>query len=268
MELGALYETTGVLSTTVVDRGTDDVVAFAVAGLATPPFTAALLTVREPYSKALAFREIQAGREVLHPDLDRNPELAAREAGDTGLHLHFFEFHYIESTSPTESLRLRTALGLGFYERYAGMRLRLLTFECAGNEWIEESYRNGLHIHNAFPAQGERDVRTLLMGVDREQAILSGNAWLFNMFAPGRPRLPLSHTQRRILFHARAGLSDDEIAARVFLSPKSMKTVWDRIYEVFATSVPQIFEGRAKRRMVMDYVRSNPEEVWPCESRN
>lgn len=257
-QLLALWGTGGLFGVVLEDE--HQIQGLALAGFLDEEFERILMTMPAPYVGQLALAWIAEGRSPLLPGLDVNPEPAARMAAEQGLHLHFFEFHWEGPRSGAAALAPRALLSQAVQERYLGCRLRLMTVEAHG-EAIDLLKAGGWAIFNPYPEAPEEDT-VAICGVDGGLADRSSNPWLIQAFAPGVPTVPLSHRQRRILFHFRSGYSDDEIAERVFLSPKSMKTNWDRIFEAFE-SVPGFPFGRSKRRAVQDYLRNHPEEAWP-----
>lgn len=258
-QLLALWETGGLFGVVLDDeRGLQ---GLALAGFLEEEFERTILTMPKPYVGLVALEWLAEGRSPLLPGLDVDPEPAARMAAEVGLHLHFFEFNWEGPRIGPEAFAPRALLSQAVQERYVGCRLRVMTVE-AHFEAIDLLETGGWAIFNPYPIMPDDDTVAIL-GVNPELADRSSNPWLLQAFAHGLPVVPLSHRQRRILFHFRNGLSDDEIAERVFLSPKSMKTNWDRIFEAFET-LPGFPFGRSKRRAVQEYLRSHPEEAWPA----
>lgn len=94
------------------------------------------------------------------------------------------------------------------------------------------------------------------------------------MFEFRVPLLQLSTAERRLLVHAVSGLTDEEIARVLDLSPNTLKATWRRIYTSFDGGAPFALRrqdetsrvprrGREKRRQVITYVREHPEELRP-----
>jgi hypothetical protein len=258
-QLLAAWDTGGLFGVALEDE--HGLQGLALAGFLDREFERTILTMPQPYVGSLALEWIAAGRSPLLPGLDADPEPAARIATELGLHLHFFEFHWEGPKAGPEAFAPRALLSQAVQDRFLGCRLRNMTVEAHG-EAIEQLRIGGWSVFNPYPTMPADDF-VALCGVNRELADRSSNPWLFQAFAPALPVVPLSHRQRRILFHFRNGLPDEEIAERVFLSPKSMKTNWDRIFEAFET-LPGFPFGRSKRRAVQEYLRSHPEEAWPA----
>lgn len=264
--LESLWDTDSTFGTSLVDLSTGQVVAAALSAFLTPEFSAFVLETPVPYVHQHALHWFHTGRVPLHPSLDRAPEAAAREAKERGLHLHNFVYHWVQGPGMNELLDLQAGLAMRYFDRYVGMRLRIATVECVGQSWIAHAVTNHLLVKNPYRDWSEP---ACLMGVSREEAGVSGNQWLMGMFAPGPPKVDLNPKERRILFHLRNDLSDSEIAERVFLAKGSIKTSFDRIFDAFADAIPGFFDlapdrkPTYKRRMVLRYLRTHPEECWP-----
>ena len=84
------------------------------------------------------------------------------------------------------------------------------------------------------------------------------------------PRLGLSQTHKEILRPALEGMTDEEIAAALFLSVSAVKKRWSAIYDSVSTKgqmagLPACDgkRGTERRRLLLDYLRWHPEELNP-----
>jgi len=254
---------TGGLFGVVLDGPIGKAEGFALAGFLQPDFSQAIQTSRTPYATAMADEWLQRGQSPLLPCLDKHPEVFAKIAGAYGTHLHLFEFHWEGGLECPATIAHRAYLSKALNERYVGCHLRLLTIEVHPNA-LDVVLRGGFSIVNDYP-EASADDRVKLCGADRNAANLSSQFWLLQAFAPPLPSLPLAPRLRRILFHFRAGLSDQEIANRVFLSPRSMKNYWTRIFEAFHNAIDGFVDEPQKRRVIYEYLKTHPEEVWPYQ---
>lgn len=90
------------------------------------------------------------------------------------------------------------------------------------------------------------------------------------------PVLRLTTAERRLLVHATAGMTDEEIAAALQLSTNTLKSTWRQIYARFERFAPFVFRregggetprqrGPEKRRRVLAYVDEHPQELRPYD---
>jgi DNA-binding CsgD family transcriptional regulator len=262
VEHADLWRAGGLFGSTLVESVSGVPVSTLMAGFVTPEFSYELSNGPASDASAVAARWVRDGRRPVYPPLDVDARSIASEAAREGLHMHVFHFDYRGPASGLESMRARTMVAERFVERYRGACLRAMTFECYGENYIEGMARSGCR---EFNRSWKGDMPVAIMGVDRALAELSGNTAFMGLFSHGLPDLPLNHRQRRVLFHFRNGLTDPEIAERIYVSQNSMKTTWDRIFEIFNQHVPSVFESKFKRRAIIEYLRTHPEEVWPSD---
>jgi hypothetical protein len=93
---------------------------------------------------------------------------------------------------------------------------------------------------------------------------------LASVFQYRPPRLDLSQTHREILRPALEGMTDEEIAATLFLSLSAVKKRWSAIYDHVSTKgiaagLPPCEgkRGPERRRVLLEYLRWHPEELNP-----
>jgi DNA-binding NarL/FixJ family response regulator len=121
-----------------------------------------------------------------------------------------------------------------------------------------------------------RQPRTLV-GLRAEEAArdLPGTTASF-LFEYRKPVLGLTSAERRLLVHATAGFTDQEIASALGLSPNTVKACWRQIYQRFDARAPFVtsdvgagaddsVRGREKRRHVVAYLADNLQELRPYE---
>jgi DNA-binding NarL/FixJ family response regulator len=87
------------------------------------------------------------------------------------------------------------------------------------------------------------------------------------------PRLELAQSHREILRPALEGMTDEEIAATLFLSLSAVKKRWSAIYDHVsakgvAAGLPPCEgkRGPERRRVLLEYLRWHPEELNPLAS--
>lgn len=257
-EFQTLWQAGGLFGVTLVDPDTGEQFAWTLGGFVTPPFSERLLTMKRRYVGEEATAWINSGRGVLHPSLDIDPLPAAAEGARAGLHLHLFAFHWVGPSEAESTIRVRGRLGRALTELTEGAQLRCISLS-AYLHYKEVAYSSGFRVLN----DNGGDFPMTLMGADRTIASQSSVVSLMTVFGVQPPRLRLSHKQRRLLFYHRLGLSEDEIADRIFVSVKSMKTYWDRIYSALEEIEPSPSDRGQKRRWLERYIAEHPEEVWP-----
>ena len=95
-----------------------------------------------------------------------------------------------------------------------------------------------------------------------------------SLFQFREPVLGLSDTDKHLLAEALDGGTDGELAARINLSPSSIKKRWRSVFERIADVRPDLLpdaddkgwdeaRGPQKRHHILAYVRSHPEELRP-----
>jgi DNA-binding CsgD family transcriptional regulator len=216
--------------------------------------------------------------------LERDPsvllterQLAAANAGDgvNALVLHFGSRYTDFADSRT--IELLAAGSAAFFAAHGGYRLRSLLFECFGpdsRQFLENGQFHVLRDHAQDPNYSHLPPteRPSICGLRREWVQPSAVSPFMNLFFTPAPRIYFSKAERRILEHALLNATDEEIATALDLSVDTVKKTWRRILERAVGELPGLFSsgnsatgvrGREKRRELLNYVRTHPQEIRP-----
>jgi len=257
-----LWKGAAVTGVSLAERATQRVLALANWGFLTPETSAEVLAC-DGYANEVFRSRLRRGLAVTHPDLDKDPGPFAREAANGGVHLHLFHFDYAGSPEGIDSLRSRAMLAEAWASRVIGAHIRLISVQAIGKSYVDQLDAAHFRTFTRSVLDGKA---VALMGCTVDDAVAPSNAMLIRLLSSCPPRIPLSHKQRSILYYFNRGLTDPEIASKVFLAANSMKTSWDRIFQAFAAQDPAFDGEREKRKALRSYLHLHPEEMWPFGS--
>ena len=100
-------------------------------------------------------------------------------------------------------------------------------------------------------------------------------SWATALFVTANPKIGFSRSEQRLLSAALRGLSDDELTCELGISLSAIKKTWRSVYSRIEQSgmailppvpedrVESLDRGKGKKHLVLNYVRSHPEELRP-----
>jgi hypothetical protein len=180
-----------------------------------------------------------------------------------------------EGLSPEQVAEAQTLLSLFFVQAHVGYRLNRILCETKG----ETQHR---HLESAGGVWREVERfgggRTLFV-MTRQDAFSVSGSLAAHLFQYKAPALHLRDTDKHLLAEALHGGTDAELAARIHLSPSSIKKRWRVLFERIADVRPDLLpdgrnkgwdeaRGPQKRHHILAYVRSHPEELRPFRWRS
>jgi hypothetical protein len=159
-------------------------------------------------------------------------------------------------------------LASAFAEVHAGYRFKRLITEL--NDKQDRAYADRAPIIRIHTEYGDGRALGIVEKADVQACYGSILAPLF--FSPD-PKWRLSPIEQQLLFEALDGSTDEQLAARLNLSKRVVKSRWLAIFERISTAMPELLpqgpasetskRGPQKRHLVLAYVRSHPEELRP-----
>lgn len=159
----------------------------------------------------------------------------------------------------------------------AGWRLRSVAREMFGFDTYLMARGAGYpllrDLRRAVPADTPLRERPYLCGAYRERALRRPSSLLARLFLDQAPVFDFSDGEREVLELALRTLADEDIAARLHLSPHTIKMRWRRIFAAVQRTRPDLLpddggvegqgRGSEKRRHLLAYLREHPEETRP-----
>ena len=173
-----------------------------------------------------------------------------------------------------------------FMNELQGYRLK----EYLGQTLDVEGARTSLHsgatlltptgLYTALPAGREEQVllNPHLFVITRERALEKVGAWSSSLFIYSPPLIYFSRSEQRLLSQALRGLTDEEVADELGISPSGVKKTWRSAYLRVERSSIDILpkttdqteygdRGRGKKHHLLAYVREHLEELRPISAK-
>jgi hypothetical protein len=251
--------------------------AFGAAVFVSSAFVDAELENPRPGINARIIASISEGKPVV---LDEQ-QLRNGNAYD-GLDIVCLVGAYRPGISQDLAIEVLTTLASSFVEAHSGYRNRRILGEAIGNLEVSHFIAAGVwrrvKSFDDLPETGE--VRwgksRALFVMTRKEAYAVPISNTIHLFQYRRPLLGLRESDQRFLQVAFAGLTDEELAARLNVHVGSVKKHWLDIYDRMIKALPELFSdclgsgdartrGKQKRHRVLAYVRDHPEELRPFE---
>jgi hypothetical protein len=249
--------------------------AFAATVFVSDPFFEEIYSTPRPYLSELIYERILAGRSPILSTSD----VRARNSS-TGLHLVIL--HFGLSNLDLTHERTQSALQAGsaaFYFFHAGYRINSLLQEVHGLQQLRYMVNGGFRLlaHFRVPptltlAENASQQHRYLFVLKKDWVEPGAIDSLSLLFHTPLPVIYFSASEQRVLIHALSSESDLQIAANLGVSLDAVKKSWRALYERVSTALPYLFTaepgsngGRTveKRRHVLDYLRSHPQELRP-----
>ncbi|HEX2815834.1 MAG TPA: Lrp/AsnC family transcriptional regulator, partial [Phenylobacterium sp.] len=209
---------------------------------------------------------VASGRPVVRPESDlRNPD-----AGEA-LDLIILSGNWLGGGLTTEQVsEAQILLALLFVQMHVGYRLNRILCETTGEAQHRQMESSGGVWRRVERFGGERT----LFVMAREEAFSVIGSLATRLFQYKPPVLHLRDTDKHLLAEALHGGTDAELAARINLSPSSIKKRWRLLFERIADVRPDLLphgrnkglnesRGPQKRHHILAYIRSHPEELRP-----
>lgn len=172
----------------------------------------------------------------------RNPfltycEMVKFNAND-GLDLVFIDWLWDDTLSPKSMAILRRRTILEFVRIYGGWQLRWFICEACFPELHEELTAAKFFPLNEYAqwkiesdTQSHNRFQPTLFGINRQQAYLTSDLALLDLFLWDRPKCRFTDDQRTVLELIARGLPDDHICAVIGSSSDALRKVKSRIVE-------------------------------------
>jgi hypothetical protein len=183
-----------------------------------------------------------------------------------------------------EALAVSAAmLSARFLELHAGYWLNQLITEIASPEYRDfiESMRvwriaNNFETYYAQQLQPVGFPGRALAIIARDDALAVTSHAIGPLFVQKKPQLRLRDGDQHFLRVAALGVTDEDLARELGISISGIKKRWLSLYERVADADPNFFpegervsngqtRGRQKRHVLIGYIRSHPEELFPFE---
>lgn len=176
---------------------------------------------------------------------------------------------------PTRRQNAGMKLAEGFSNTHLGLNARTLTCEWFGDFALPPEFIGFEVVQPKAACEGLARA-PILLRASRENMEIKNFALGQLFFGSKRPRFYLNAKARRVLVLALDGLSDNEIADELGISPDGLKKRWLHIFETVRSREPSFFGSRGEpkqdgkrgeelRATLLTYVRRNREELHPCE---
>ena len=112
-----------------------------------------------------------------------------------------------------------------------------------------------------------------LLGASRLDALQLRGTLLSMLFGYYPPRLYLGEPYQDLLALASSGIADEAISDELGISRAAVKKRWRTLFDLVNERLPSILpdggldgvRGPEKRTALIEYVRSHPEELQPCQ---
>jgi hypothetical protein len=114
-----------------------------------------------------------------------------------------------------------------------------------------------------------------VIGMSRELAVNSPGAWASSLFLYKPPQLGFSRSEQRLIAHALAGQTDEQLAKELCVSLAAVRKAWRAIYMRVNSHLPELIaatsgrgeqasqRGKQKKHQLLAYLREHPEELRP-----
>lgn len=167
---------------------------------------------------------------------------------------------------------------------YSGYRLQEVLQEIYSEEERQRGLAIGAHVKNDYAAfygahpeaLPPSECRPYLIGGSREET--RDGSYLSPLFFYTPPQFFFKIGEQEVLHLALLDQADEAVADSLSVSPSTVQKRWRAIYERVSAVEPSFFpsegalashtRGAAKRRHLLGYLRSHPEELRPVRAPN
>jgi DNA-binding CsgD family transcriptional regulator len=177
--------------------------------------------------------------------------------------------------TPEQLQEVRMLLAVGFVQQHVGYRLNRILVGTVGD--VQGDYQESSGVFRIVRKFGDSGRRLAVM--TRKDAFSVSGSIAASLFQYQAPILGLRDSEKRLLSEALTLRSDIELAARMNLSPATIKKRWQALFDRVADMQPgllpvededgsKLTRGPQKRHHVLAYVRSHPQELRPYRWRS
>ncbi|HSJ13814.1 MAG TPA: hypothetical protein VK939_05335 [Longimicrobiales bacterium] len=263
------------------ERGTSVTLSFGISVFVTDRWAEAARIGRTPYLTARTIRtELSGDSPIL-----RSPGIA-RANGGAGLEVIIL--HYCEASDLPADLTHAARLKMlaSFIDSHRGYRIKGILQEFWDEidpEFVLNGWGRVLTDYAAyFRERGEAlpplGRRPHLVGLSRKDTLAHPGNPMASVFVFTPPLCKFSRAEQKLLRFALTGKTDVELASSLGLSLPTIKSRWRSIHLRAARALPSVLppdcpdidsghRGREKRRRLLYYLRSHPEELRPMNRR-
>jgi hypothetical protein len=254
-------------------------VAFGITFFATDEFIQKAKTKLPPYLTLEMIRQWRRGKK--HFLLNDEIEEAVSGEGLNALILH--HGWDVRRLDPEEAFKAHCFLQECFMAYHAGYPFKELLQEVHGPEVRELVASAGEKLRRDYREYaGKPELKGVgkerhpyLLGCNKEEAWQEKGSFLALLFAKMSPaRFYFKPAEREILEEALKGGTDEDIAEALHLSPWTVKKRWQTVYDKVVKRDPGLLtepaqarpprdRSRMRRRYLLEYLRSHPEELRP-----
>jgi len=246
------------------------VVAFGASVFVTDGFMTEARGAREPYlTNRLIQRELSGSTSPV-----LRPKSIARANAEEGLNVII-----IHAGAPRErAYAIRHSLRESFIWSHRGYHIKEILQEVwddVDREWVQAwgALRGDYSDYYCRMRSDIPAYRPFLIGLTAEEALTDPGSLASAVFLFNPPRFRFSEGAQDLLMRAMDGETDAVVASTLHISLPAVKMRWRTIYDQVEAVTPELLpepihvppsaRGHEKRRSIIEYVRSHPEELRP-----
>jgi DNA-binding CsgD family transcriptional regulator len=254
------------------------IVSFSATIFATDEFCSAAESTLPPYlGVQIAQHYFSCAVPVLQGE-----EVARTNARD-GLNVVMcFEGWELDGLSREHVLAVREKQSEAFHLTHAGYRMKEVLADPIDDEEVNWMLDAGARVRRDYSRYFQKhsaptrySPRPRLVGLTKEEAWAHPGSYLSSFFVHTPPRFLFNRSEQLLLRHALVGVTSDELAASLSISPWTVKKRWQAIYNRVADVDRELLmppvangahvtvRGAERRRHLLQYLRQHPEELRP-----
>lgn len=186
-----------------------------------------------------------------------------------------------EKISPEDAFKVAHLLQELFVTYHSGYRLKEFLHESYGPQNRDHLLEGGNKLRRDYHEfKGASQLKGVaeknhpyLIGCTREEAMKQPGSFMALFFSKtSQARFQFKPAEKEILQKALGGGTDEDIAESLHLSPWTVKKRWQTVYDKVMKADPELLTdssqprtqdapARQRRRFLLDYLRSHPEEI-------
>lgn len=242
-----------------------------MAALVSNRFVAEILASNRPHIGALLVeRFLEHGDEPL--------SLEGIRSGHAGEGISLMNVHSLNVDHPGEppAGAMAEKMFQANFNDLRGYRFAHALREVYSVNALKAYVSGGWSLRSQYGAETPSLEHPFLLAIDREEMETAAGARMASLFTDYPRRLALKRIHIELLTHALTGMTDDEMAAAMSLSPSAVKKRWRSVYERVDERAPGLLptvdplrpeagRGAERRRHLLNYLREHPEEMRPLE---
>lgn len=248
-------------------RGVKRIVSFCASAFVSPAFAERELARPTAGVNARILQSIDSGRSVLLTGAERR---AGNTRGD--LTIIVLAASWIDGLSADQQREVQLLQAGCFLEAHKGYQIKQIVYEVTSAK--DRAYAEAIPGWVIVADFGDcRHAGLAVMEREKARSIPGSIGAL--LFGFPKPVLGLRAPEQEILGTALRGLTDEEAALQLNLSPAAIKKRWAAMFVRVSGVKPELIQddgcngarGRQKRHRLMAYLREHPEELRPIEPR-